>query len=110
MCIFSEVAAAAFPGADGLIAVERGNPAEIWMMTASGKNMTRLTWNSSADADPAWSPGGLKIAFVSDRDGNDEIYVMSRSGGTQTRLTNDPATDWQPSWSPDGNKIVCSRA
>jgi Tol biopolymer transport system component len=109
MSTFPEIARAAFPGADGLIAVERGNPAEIWTMTASGKNMTRLTQNSSIDADPAWSPGGLKIAFVSDRDGNDEIYVMNRSGGAQTRLTNDLAPDSQPSWSPDGNKIVFAR-
>ena len=37
-----------------------------------------------------------KIAFKSDRDGNDEIYVMNADGTGQTRLTNTPANDDGP--------------
>jgi TolB protein len=55
---------------------------------------------------PSWSPGGNKIAFNSDRDGNWEIYVMDADGSNQTRLTDDPARDENPSWSPDGAKIA----
>jgi hypothetical protein len=47
-----------------------------------------------------------KIAFVSDRDGNDEIYVMNPDGSGQTRLTDNPADDGAPAWSPDGTKIA----
>jgi Tol biopolymer transport system component len=47
-----------------------------------------------------------KIAFQSNRDGNDEIYVMAANGSDQTRLTNDPAADTRPSWSPAGDKIA----
>ena len=47
-----------------------------------------------------------KIAFVSDRDGNDEIYVMTATGSGVTRLTNNAAVDISPRWSPDGKKIV----
>ena len=47
-----------------------------------------------------------KIAFVSDRDGNDEIYVMDADGSNLTRLTNNPAIDDSPAWSPDGTKIA----
>ena len=32
------------------------------------------------DWDPAWSPDGSRIAFVSQRDGNAEIYVMDADG------------------------------
>ena len=48
----------------------------------------------------------MKIAFQSDRDGNDEIYVMSADGSNQTRLTNNPASDTSPTWSPDGTRIA----
>ncbi len=41
-----------------------------------------------------------KIAFSSDRDGNQEIYVMNADGTNQTNLTNNPANDSSPSWSP----------
>jgi hypothetical protein len=40
-----------------------------------------------ADAYPVWSPDGSKIAFYSDRDGNEEIYVMNADGTDQTNLT-----------------------
>ena len=38
-------------------------------------------------------PAASKIAFVSERDGNNEIYVMNADGSGRTRLTNDPAGD-----------------
>lgn len=51
---------------------------------------------------------GNRVAFSSNRDGNDEIYVMASDGSGQTRLTTDPASDVWPSYSPDGSKIVFS--
>ena len=44
--------------------------------------------------------GGGKIAFQSNRDGNEEIYLMNADGSKQTRLTNNPALDAGPSWGP----------
>jgi hypothetical protein len=58
------------------------------------------------DRAPSWSPDGSRIAFTSERDGNDEIYVMDADGSNQQRLTNDPAEDWWSSWSPDGSRIA----
>ena len=39
---------------------------------------------------PEWSPDGTRIAFITDRDGNDEVYVMGVDGSNPTRLTNTP--------------------
>jgi Tol biopolymer transport system component len=48
-----------------------------------------------------------KIAFYSDRDGNQEIYIMNAADGSnQTRLTSVNANDSEPSLSPDGTKIA----
>ncbi|MCE8425610.1 MAG: PD40 domain-containing protein [Candidatus Methanoperedens sp.] len=47
-----------------------------------------------------------KIAFVSNRDGNDEIYTMNVDGTGQTRLTTNTASDVSPVWSPDGTRIA----
>ena len=47
-----------------------------------------------------------KLAFTSDRDGNDEIYVMKADGTNQARLTDDPAEDLMPAWSPGGSRIA----
>ena len=55
-------------------------------------------------AQAANGPG--RIAFTSNRDGNDEIYVMNPDGTGVMRLTNDPASDQQPVWSPDGSRLA----
>jgi hypothetical protein len=55
---------------------------------------------------PAWAPDGERIAFVSDRSGNDEIYVMDVSGDNVRQLTDHPSMDWFPFWSSDGQRIV----
>lgn len=48
---------------------------------------------------PSPSPTPLaRIAFVSDRDGNNEIYVMNADGSGQIRLTD--AGGEHPAWSP----------
>jgi TolB protein len=47
-----------------------------------------------------------KIAFTSDRDGNQEIYVMNNDGTGQVRLTNNYGADNFPAFSPDGTKIA----
>jgi WD40 repeat protein len=47
-----------------------------------------------------------KIAFVSDRDGDEEIYLMDADGGNSVNLTNHPADDRAPAWSPDGLRIA----
>jgi len=47
-----------------------------------------------------------KIAFISNRDGNDELYMMDYDGANQTRITFNKVTDYMPAWSPDSKKIV----
>lgn len=70
------------------------------MANADGTGRARLTNDPAGDTDPAWSPDGAPLAFVSYRDGNAEIYVMNADGSGQTNLTNSQANDWDPAWSP----------
>ncbi|MEP6570441.1 MAG: DPP IV N-terminal domain-containing protein [Acidobacteriota bacterium] len=56
---------------------------------------------------PALKANG-KIAFVSNRDGNDEIYVMNPDGSNQIRLTSNLSRDSGPVWSPNGLKLAFS--
>jgi Tol biopolymer transport system component len=47
-----------------------------------------------------------RIAFTSNRDGNNEIYLMI--GANITRLTYNISNDINPEWHPKGNKIAFS--
>lgn len=68
-----------------------------------------ITNNNQDDWEPAISPDGSQIAFVSARDGRNQIDVMNADGSNQTRLTNDQGSDEYPNLSPVGSKISFSR-
>ena len=65
--------------------------------------MVALALPASAGAS---APG--KIAFTSDRDGNDEIFVMNADGSGQTQLTfaTAPVDNFGVAWSPDGKQLA----
>jgi len=100
--VVGEIVAAssrAFPNTPGkfqLYAVERSNLAQL----------TKLTPDTTSASDPAFSPDGSRIAFVSLRDGNAEIYVMNADGTGAVRITNDPQSDGRPAFTPDGQSVV----
>ena len=60
---------------------------------------------------PAWSPDGSKIAFVSAAAYNNiDIWVINVDSTGLKRLTTAPyQREWEPAWSPDGAKIVYER-
>lgn len=92
-------------------ASNRDGDYEIYVMDADGNNVQQLTDNQFNDVDPAWSPDGSQILFVSDRDGittSYRIYVMSFDGTKQTRLGFSESQEWFPTWSPDGTQIAYS--
>jgi TolB protein len=65
-----------------------------------------LPWLYPGDSEAAVSPEGRRIAFVSERDGNEELYVADASTGEVVRLTRNQRPDRRPAWSPDGRDIV----
>jgi len=65
-----------------------------------------LTSGDHNNAYGYYSPGGNRIVFQSDRDGNWEIYLMDAKGAQHVRLTNHPAQDEMPIFFNDGKIIA----
>ena len=94
------------------------SPSDVFVMSLNGGDQTNLTNSPADDSQPAWSPDGSRIVFVSDRNANQEgtsrLFIMNADGSGVTPLTTGdglgPFTgDVSPSWSPDGSKVVFAR-
>jgi len=75
----------------------------LWPLILAGLAALLLVACGGGGDSSIVPPG--RIAFVSDRDGNQEIYIMDADGSGQVNLTQNPAPDEDPWWSPDGSRI-----
>ncbi|MCB0117279.1 MAG: PD40 domain-containing protein, partial [Caldilineaceae bacterium] len=80
---------------------------EIYIYDEQYDTSRPVTTFNATSYDPAWSPDGAWIAFVSTEANNDEIYLVSPDGAIIQRLTyNSWEWDKHPTWSPDGRQIA----
>jgi tricorn protease len=85
---------------------------EILSVPAEKGDVRNLTRSPSvADRDPAWSPDGKWIAWLSDMSGEYALYFRSPDGIGETKkvdLGDPPSFYYLPRWSPDSKKVVLS--
>ena len=94
------------PSAARALMEARGN---IFTVPAEHGSIRTLTTNHSGvhELNPAWSPDGKSIAYLSDKTGEFEIYTRPQMGGEETRITTDGGVyRYGPVWSPDSKKLL----
>jgi len=86
---------------------------DVYIVKADGsEGPYPVTRSAAAEFDPAWTTdsAGRRIAYVSNRTGNQDIYVISLDDPREDKainLTNTPdADEYSPAWSPDGTSMA----
>ena len=82
---------------------------DVFTVPAEHGPTRNLTHSSDAhDKGARWSPDGRKIAFISDRSGEEELYLVDQDGsGAPERLTTGgDMMRYPPVWSPDGKYLA----
>ncbi len=84
----------------------------IFVVAAAGGDPQQLTDGDFADVDPAWSPDGTHLAFISarhedrDYDNATDIWIIPAAGGEPRRLTDTAGPVSLPTFAPDGCAIA----
>ncbi len=82
--------------------------ADLWTVAVAGGRPGRLTTDSQADYEPAWSADGRWVYFSSLRGGTTAIWRVRAGGGTPERVTMGSGPERQPSLSRDGSILTYS--
>ncbi|MCA0986911.1 S9 family peptidase [Guptibacillus algicola] len=86
-----------------------------YLVMVDGETGEEVPWTSPSsphlDSSPRWSPDGEKLAFVSNRSGENQIWIISALGGEAFQLTSLENGAGSPVWKPDGSAllVLCNR-
>ncbi len=74
--------------------------------TRAEMHFSPITSFAGVQAQPALSPDGRSVAFISNRDGSYNVYVGLVRGGELVQVTHGANMKSRPSWSPDGSTLA----
>ncbi|MEO7840644.1 MAG: protein kinase, partial [Anaerolineales bacterium] len=97
-------------------ASDRTGIPQIYLMNTDGSQLTPLTSTETGACQPAWSPDGTQLVFISpcqargDFSGSaypdSSLYLMNADGTELSKLTPGPEANFDPAWSADGRRIA----
>ncbi len=85
---------------------ERDASVDIYAISATGGEETRLTRGPGRNEAPEFSPDGEFVYFNSNRSGSTQVWRMKADGSAQEQVTEDRYANLYPHVSPDGKQLV----
>lgn len=84
---------------------------DIYIAAASGGEPRRLRMDGVKTYQPAWSPDGAGLAYVSwTHDGGGQVWISPEGGGTHRQITDEPAFYTHPVFTPEGSALIVVRS
>jgi imidazolonepropionase-like amidohydrolase/Tol biopolymer transport system component len=83
---------------------------DLYTLPVTGGEATRITSGQGYDMQPAFSPDGKRIVFVSDRNGSENLWMANADGTKARALTTTERENYMsPVWTPDGEYVVAAK-
>lgn len=79
---------------------------ELYAVGTDGAGLRRITFSDTDNTDPALSPDGTRLTYVTLTGTNYELRVVNAVGGRPSVLVQGAEAKSNPTWSPDGQAIV----
>lgn len=90
----------------------RSGVPQVFLMNSDGSAQIQLTNLPEGACQPAWSPDGSQIVFISPCRARNStyadarLYLIDADGSNLTPLLLSEGGDFDPAWSPDGTRIA----
>ena len=79
-------------------------------LPVTGGEATRITSGQAYDMQPAFSPDGKKLVFISDRNGSENVWVANADGTKPRAITTTERENYMsPTWAPDGEYVIAAK-
>jgi dipeptidyl aminopeptidase/acylaminoacyl peptidase len=85
---------------------ENAYETEIWIGDAATGQSRQITNARKSSSQPAFSPDGAWLGFISDRDNKRQVYRIAIRGGEAEKLTSVDDGVNSFAWSPNGKSIA----
>lgn len=83
---------------------------ELYTIGSDGRNLRRITSDSSIVYSPAFSPDGSELMYVSYRTGRPDVYVENLASGESERLETERDFNITPTYAPGGDRIMLGQS
>ncbi len=85
----------------------RGSPVyKLQVADSDGFNPQTVVRSAEPLMSPAWSPDGIRLAYVSFEDKRSKVYVQNLTDGRRELLAEFSGINSAPAWSPDGRRLA----
>ena len=78
----------------------------LYLMDADGANPTLLTTTADNESEPAFTPDGQRITFLSGKSGSSQIWEMALDGTSRRQVSFCHKDVEGYKFSPDGKKVI----
>jgi len=96
--------------ATGVVCLIAGSATAAYFLPASGPDIsaykfTPISRQDATESDPAWSPDGKSIAFITSVHGIQQVFTKAIDAPEAAQVTHSATQCRSPFWSPDGSTI-----
>jgi imidazolonepropionase-like amidohydrolase/Tol biopolymer transport system component len=83
---------------------------DLYTLPITGGEATRITSGQAYDMQPAFSPDGKKLVFISDRNGSENVWIANADGSHARAVTSTERESYMsPAWAPDNEYVIAAK-